>query len=97
MKLDKAQVEHIAKLARLRLAGDEAEKFATQLSDILGYVEMLDEVNTENVEITTQVTGLKNNTREDKPYEQKEATTQELLECSPNPVEMDQIKVHSSL
>ena len=97
MKLDKSQVEHIAKLARLRLAENEAEKFATQLSDILGYVEVLDEVNTENVEITSQVTGLKNTTREDKTREVKEVTTKELLDCSPNPVEMDQIKVHSSI
>ncbi len=97
MKLDKAQIEHIAKLARLKLAEDEAEKFATQLSDILGYVEVLDEVDTENVEITAQVTGLKNSTREDQPTDKKDPTREELLGCSPNPVEMNQIKVHSSI
>jgi len=97
MKLDKKQVTHIAKLARLKVSDTEAEKYAGQLSEILQYVEMLDEVKTENVEITAQVTGLKNATREDKVREAKEATTKELLACSPNSVEMDQIKVHSSI
>ncbi|MDO8621300.1 MAG: Asp-tRNA(Asn)/Glu-tRNA(Gln) amidotransferase subunit GatC [Candidatus Levybacteria bacterium] len=62
MKID---VVHVAKLANLPLKSEEKEKFEKQLSEILSYVEKLKEVNTENVEITSQVTGLENVTRKD--------------------------------
>lgn len=62
MKID---VSHVAKLANLPLEPGEEQKFDKQLSDILAYVEKLKEVNTRNVEATSQVTGLENVTRED--------------------------------
>ena len=64
-KLSKKEVEKIAKLARLDLSETELDTYAEQLSAILGYVSQLNEVDTENVEITTQVTGLSNIMRED--------------------------------
>lgn len=63
MKID---VVHVAKLANLPLKKEEERKFEKQLSAILSYVEKLKEVDTKNVEITSQVTGLENVTREDK-------------------------------
>jgi aspartyl-tRNA(Asn)/glutamyl-tRNA(Gln) amidotransferase subunit C len=65
-KLSKTDVEYIAKLARLSLDDAEKEKFARQLSDVLEYVELLKEVDTDNVEPMAQVTGLVGVTREDK-------------------------------
>ena len=65
MKLTKQEVEKIAKLSRLDLSEAEKEKYAEQLSAVLEYVGKLDEVNTENVEITAQVTGLENVYRAD--------------------------------
>lgn len=62
MKID---VTHIAKLANLTLSKGEQDKFEKQLSEILSYVEKLKEVDTKNVETTSQVTGLENVTRED--------------------------------
>lgn len=62
MKID---VPHIAKLANLPLKPEEKEKFEKQLSEVLAYVEKLKEVDTKNVDITSQVTGLENVTRED--------------------------------
>lgn len=62
MKID---VAHVAKLANLPLKPDEKEKFEKQLSEILSYVEKLKEVYTKSVEITSQVTGLENITRND--------------------------------
>ena len=62
MKID---VSHVAKLANLPLKPDEEKRFEKQLSEILSYVEKLKEVDTKNVEITSQVTGLENVTRED--------------------------------
>lgn len=64
MKID---VKHIAKLANLPLNPQEEKKFEKQLSEILSYVEKLKEVDTKNVETTSQVTGLENVTREDNP------------------------------
>lgn len=93
MQLTKKQVEHIAKLARLDLSEAEIAKFQTQLSGILDYVEQLNEVNTDNVEPTAQVTGLTNVKREDK-VETLENTSA-LLSCSPLPIEKNQIKVKS--
>ncbi|MCX6742687.1 MAG: Asp-tRNA(Asn)/Glu-tRNA(Gln) amidotransferase subunit GatC [Candidatus Parcubacteria bacterium] len=66
MKLTKSEVEKIAKLSRLELASKEKELYASQLSKVLDYVEKLNEVDTENVEITAQVTGLENVYRNDK-------------------------------
>lgn len=62
----KINVKHVAKLANLPLSEDEERKFDKQLSEILTYVEQLNSVNTKDVEITSQITGLENVTREDK-------------------------------
>ena len=64
-KLTQDQVRHIAKLARLRLSDTEVEKFAGELTSILGFIEKLSEVDTEGVEPTAQVTGMENRFRED--------------------------------
>jgi aspartyl-tRNA(Asn)/glutamyl-tRNA(Gln) amidotransferase subunit C len=62
MKID---VVNVAKLANLPLKPEEEKKFEKQLSDILTYVEKLKEVDTKNIEITSQVTGLENISRKD--------------------------------
>jgi aspartyl-tRNA(Asn)/glutamyl-tRNA(Gln) amidotransferase subunit C len=64
-KLSKEDVLKLARLARLRLTDAEVEKFRTEISAILGYVEMLQGVDTGGLEPTTQVTGLTNVTRAD--------------------------------
>lgn len=89
--LNSEQVMHIAKLARLGITAEESEKFAHQLSDILAYVESLGEINTDDVELTSQVTGLTNVTREDKV--EKVCDKKDLLSCTELPVEKDQIRV----
>ena len=61
----KINVKHVAKLANLPLSKNEEKKFKKQLSEIISYVEKLEEVNTKNLEITSQVTGLENIIRED--------------------------------
>lgn len=64
-KLTKNQVLHIAKLANLRLSESEVKKFQSDLSDILAYIEILNQLNTVKVEPTSQVTGLENVLRKD--------------------------------
>ena len=49
MALDKATVAHIASLARIRLAEAELEPLANELSNILTWVEQLNEIDTSGV------------------------------------------------
>ena len=65
MSIDKETVLHIAQLARLSLTEEEVAEYTEDLSVIFDYIEQLNEVNTDGVEETTQVTGLDNIVRED--------------------------------
>ena len=53
MRLELAQVKHVAKLARLSLTPEEEARFSTQLSAVLDAVDELSTVNTEGVPPTT--------------------------------------------
>src|SRR3989338_8594419 len=68
--ITKDQVEHIAKLARLELTEEEKAKMTKELGQILAYVEKLQEVNTDGIEPTAQVTGLENVFRKDEVGDQ---------------------------
>lgn len=61
----KLNVPHVAKLANLPINSEEEEVLEKQLTETLTYVEMLQEIDTENVQPTAQVTGLENVTRTD--------------------------------
>jgi aspartyl-tRNA(Asn)/glutamyl-tRNA(Gln) amidotransferase subunit C len=54
-KIDRARVEHTAKLASLSIAPDEAAKLAEDLSAIVDYVAQLDALDTSSVEPTADV------------------------------------------
>ncbi len=75
------KLKHIANLSRIGISDAEAEKYAHQMNSILSYMDILNEVDTNGVEMTTQVTGLKSVLRDDevKSY----ASPDELLNCSP--------------
>ena len=64
-KISLEEVEHIAELARIELTEEEKKEFSDELSDVLGYIEKLQEVDTKNIEPVSQVTGLVNVVRED--------------------------------
>ncbi len=78
------EVEHIAELARLELTGKEKEMFVEQLSSILDYVEKLQEVDTQGVEETSQVTGLVNATRKDQEEESPKELINDILDNAPD-------------
>jgi aspartyl-tRNA(Asn)/glutamyl-tRNA(Gln) amidotransferase subunit C len=59
------EVEHVAMLARLELSPDELEKMRSQLSQILDYIAMLNEVDVSDVAPTFQVTDMLNVMRPD--------------------------------
>lgn len=65
MKISRAQVEHVAKLARLELAEEEIATNTEQLNSILEYAAMLEEINTEDIVPTAHAVPLHNVLRED--------------------------------
>lgn len=65
MSVSIQDVEHVAKLARLDLTEEEKEMYAKQLSEIVAYVDQLNEVDTEQVAPTSHVLELVNVMRED--------------------------------
>jgi aspartyl-tRNA(Asn)/glutamyl-tRNA(Gln) amidotransferase subunit C len=93
--LTEDEVRHVAKLARLKLTDEEVKKFAPQLSSILDYVDILNELDTERIPPTAQITGLSNVKREDAVL-QSEASKEELLGCSPLPIVNDLIETLSA-
>ena len=82
--INKEDVKHIAKLARLELTQKEIGKFQKDLSSILDYIEKLKEVDVSTTEITSHPFESKNITREDELKIQKSKTkNQKLVEMAP--------------
>jgi len=50
MKISSEEVAKVARLARLELSQDKIDQYASQLGDILGYMDKLAELDTANVE-----------------------------------------------
>ena len=65
MKITLDQVRHVARLARLNLPENQMQELMQNMNDILGYMDMLNEVDTTGVEPTSHVMDIKNVFRED--------------------------------
>ena len=65
--IDRAQVLHVAKLARLKLTEEEVERMAGELSTILEAIEQISELDLEGVQPTSHVIDLENVLRPDEP------------------------------
>ena len=65
MSVDTKTVRHIAKLARISVSDSEVEALAPELSNILGWIEQLQEVNVAGIEPMTAVIPNKLRLRED--------------------------------
>ena len=65
MELTRDEVRHVATLARLAMTDDDAAHFSRQLSQILTYVQTLNELDTSNVEPTSHAVPMANVWRED--------------------------------
>lgn len=65
MSLSISDIQKIARLARLALTPDEEERYARELSIVLDYFAQLNEVPTDDVPETCQVTDLEDITRPD--------------------------------
>ena len=56
MSIDKDTAARVANLARISIPDEELENVAKELSNIIGFMEQLNEVNVNNVEPMTSVT-----------------------------------------
>jgi aspartyl-tRNA(Asn)/glutamyl-tRNA(Gln) amidotransferase subunit C len=65
INLTRDAVLKLARLARLDLSDEEVKEFQQELAEILQYVEQLDNVAIDDLQPTSQVTGLVNVTRDD--------------------------------
>jgi aspartyl-tRNA(Asn)/glutamyl-tRNA(Gln) amidotransferase subunit C len=81
--LSKDEVKKIANLARIEISEQEADKYSTELSDILGFVEKLNEADTDGVEPIAHITGAKNVIREDKVVEYSDETKEKIINNFP--------------
>ncbi|MDH3885692.1 MAG: Asp-tRNA(Asn)/Glu-tRNA(Gln) amidotransferase subunit GatC [Desulfobacterales bacterium] len=69
MKITKDEVLYVAHLARLDLDAESIAKFAGQIDEILGYIEKLNQVDTQNIKPTSHAIFLTNAFREDQERE----------------------------
>ncbi|MEL6298319.1 MAG: Asp-tRNA(Asn)/Glu-tRNA(Gln) amidotransferase subunit GatC [Pseudomonadota bacterium] len=65
MQIDQATVKRIARLARIEISEAQAQSLEGELSNILDWVEQLDEVDTSEVEPMTQVVPMEMKKRAD--------------------------------
>ncbi len=81
--IDRNQVLHVARLARLKLSDDEVERMSSELSSILEHVERISELELDGVEPTSHVVELENVLRPDEPGES--LPRERALEPAPDP------------
>jgi aspartyl-tRNA(Asn)/glutamyl-tRNA(Gln) amidotransferase subunit C len=65
--LEREQVDHVARLARLELSAEETERMAVELSKVLDHIEKIRELELDGVEPTAHVVDIVNALRADEP------------------------------
>ena len=90
MSISIEEVHKIARLARIELTPTEQSRHAVTISAVLDYMRVLDQVNTDGIEPTYQVTDLQNVIRED--IARACPIRQELLAAMPA-LENDELQV----
>ncbi|MGW8179047.1 MAG: Asp-tRNA(Asn)/Glu-tRNA(Gln) amidotransferase subunit GatC [bacterium] len=93
MPIDASEVERIATLAKLRITGEDSERFALQFQQILDYFEQLENISTTDIEPTyhaLEIERLETPQREDQAVESLSA--EEVMANAPSNVE-NQFKV----
>lgn len=63
--MQKEDIKHIAKLARIDLSDKEIDLYGKQLSDVLGYINQLQKIDISKVADVGQITGLENQLAKD--------------------------------
>jgi aspartyl-tRNA(Asn)/glutamyl-tRNA(Gln) amidotransferase subunit C len=81
--IEREQVEHVARLARLKLTEDELARMAGELSGILEHVDRISQLDLDGVEPTSHVIALENVLRPDEP--RPSWPREDMLERAPDP------------
>lgn len=85
MSVTKKDVEYVAELARLHFSEEEKEALIGDLNNVLGYIEKLSELDTENVDIIVNPYYIENKFREDEV--QESMPLEEVLMNAPDKLE----------
>jgi aspartyl-tRNA(Asn)/glutamyl-tRNA(Gln) amidotransferase subunit C len=83
--IDREQVLHVARLARLALSEEEVEKMSRELSGILEHVDRIAKLDLDEVEPTSHVVDLENVLRPDEP--RPSWPREQILAPAPDPAE----------
>ena len=67
--LNREDVLHVARLARLELTEEEVERLGGELSKVVDWVEKINELDLDSVEPTSHVVHVENVLRADEPHE----------------------------
>jgi aspartyl-tRNA(Asn)/glutamyl-tRNA(Gln) amidotransferase subunit C len=82
--LDRDQVLHVARLARLDLADDEVERMSAELSKVLDHIEKISELDLDGVPPTSHVIDVVNALRPDEP--EPSLPREVILAAAPEPL-----------
>lgn len=85
MSVSKKDVEYVAELAKLEFSEEQKEALANDLNAILGYMEKLDELDTENADIIVNPYYIENKFREDEV--QESMNLKDVVENAPQNLE----------
>lgn len=85
MSVSKKDVEYVAELARLEFKEEEKENFVSDLNKILNYMEKLNELDTDDVDIVVNPYYIENKYREDKV--EKSMELKEVIDNAPESLE----------
>ncbi|HWD63697.1 MAG TPA: Asp-tRNA(Asn)/Glu-tRNA(Gln) amidotransferase subunit GatC [Solirubrobacteraceae bacterium] len=82
--LSREQVQHVARLARLKLSDEELDRMAVELSKVLDHIEKIRELDLDGVEPTSHVVEVVNALRRDEP--EPSLPLEVALASAPEPV-----------
>ncbi len=77
--ISKKQILHLAHLANLKISKDEIKSFKKHLAEVLNYFEKLKDLETYNIEPTSQTTGLMNVYRKDSVVSERVLKSEEAI------------------
>ena len=83
--IDREQVLHVARLARLELSDEEVERMSSELSTILDHIEKISELDLDGVPPTSHVVQVENALRADEP--RPSWSREEMLAAAPEAVD----------
>ena len=88
------EIKHLSVLTRINMTNEEIELMRIQMSDILHNIDILNRINTDEIEITANSSGVESVMRED--VSSDSMTTEETLLNAPN-IEKDFIRIRAVL